>query len=181
MRSVSLLSSLITPSASLRRTQLHGACIRSFCASTPYFTHLQFASNQVWRATHRSGIGRRLGNNGYNGGRGPQGPWQRIKDRINAIPSSFIFWGIIGLNGVVFVSWNLAWAKYVSLHIHLAVLCAPLTGASQQSTGDPSSYVWMRNHFVGSMNNIRAGRWYAFVHASNLNVLPDCGTLGTRF
>ena len=50
----------------------------------------------------------------------PGGPWQYFKDRINAIPSTYIFWGIVGLNGAVFVTWNLAWAKYVS-----ALLCMP--------------------------------------------------------
>ena len=83
----------------------------------------RFTFGDVLRATHRS-IGRRThggrGFGGSNGPRGPGGPWQYFKDRINAIPSTYIFWGIVGLNGAVFVTWNLAWAKYVS-----ALLCMP--------------------------------------------------------
>lgn len=83
---------------------------------------LQFLSSRLAQATHRSGI--RGGRAGGGFGGGPQGPWQRLRARINAIPSNYIFWGIIGLNGLVFVSWNLAWAKYVRPVLHL--LCISL-------------------------------------------------------
>lgn len=72
---------------------------------------LQFLSSRISQATHRSGV--RRGRSGGSYGGGPQGPWQRLRARINSIPSNVIFWGIIGLNGIVFVSWNLAWIKYV--------------------------------------------------------------------
>lgn len=83
---------------------------------------LQFLSSRLAQATHRSGIRGGRAGGGYGGG--PQGPWQRLRARINAIPSNYIFWGIIGLNGLVFVSWNLAWAKYVRpvLHFYYAFL-----------------------------------------------------------
>ncbi|KAI1792888.1 rhomboid-domain-containing protein [Ganoderma leucocontextum] len=100
----------------------------------------KFVADRISRATHRSGI-----NGGYGGyNSGPNGPWQRLRNRINAIPGGVIFWGIIGLNGLVFASWNFAWAKY-------------------QSTGDPSSYIWMRNHFVAGTTNMSAGRWYTLL------------------
>ncbi len=77
----------------------------------------KFVADRIARATHRSGINRSSGGGGYGGGynNDPNGPWQRLRNRINAIPGGVIFWGIIGLNGLVFASWNFAWAKYVSL------------------------------------------------------------------
>ncbi|PIL36792.1 hypothetical protein GSI_00482 [Ganoderma sinense ZZ0214-1] len=106
----------------------------------------KFVARSIARATHRSGINRGSsgGYGGYN--RGPNGPWQRLRNRLNAIPNNVIFWGIMGLNGLVFASWNLAWAKY-------------------QSTGDPSSYLWMRQHFIAGSNNLSAGRWYTLLTA----------------
>ncbi|KAI0829477.1 hypothetical protein BC628DRAFT_1315061 [Trametes gibbosa] len=102
-----------------------------------------FLSSRIAQATHRSGIrrGAPLGG-GYGGGGG--GPWQRFRARINSIPNNYIFWGIIGLNGAVFATWNLAWVKY-------------------RSTGDASSYIWMRKHFTASSDNMRAGRWWTLV------------------
>ena len=75
----------------------------------------QFVSNRILRATHRSGINSRAsrGTGGGYGG-GSRGPWDNFRDRINSIPQNAIFWGIIGLNGIVFATWNLAWVNYVS-------------------------------------------------------------------
>lgn len=75
----------------------------------------KFVSSKINRATHRSGINRNSGPRGGHGGGGggSRGPWDNLRDRINSIPQNVIFWGIMGLNGIVFVSWNLAWMKYV--------------------------------------------------------------------
>ncbi|KAI0751388.1 hypothetical protein C8Q80DRAFT_1309134 [Daedaleopsis nitida] len=106
----------------------------------------RFVSSKVANATHRSGIGRTSRGGGYQGGGGSQGPWQSFRDRINSIPHNYIFWGIIGLNGAVYAVWNLAWVQY-------------------KSTGDPSSYMWMRHNFVSSAENLEAGRWYTLLTA----------------
>ncbi len=87
---------------------------------------LQFLSSRLAQATHRSVI--RGGRAGGSYGGGPQGPWQRLRARINAIPSNYIFWGIIGLNGLVFASWNLAWIKYVSPQVRWVVSVISLVG-----------------------------------------------------
>ncbi|KAI0334734.1 rhomboid-domain-containing protein [Cubamyces sp. BRFM 1775] len=125
------------------------------CTSRPFNVFEARASNarkqSVWhfvaspsfRATHRTSISKGWSRGGGGGG-GPQGPWQRLRARINAIPSKYIFWGIIGLNGLVFASWNLAWIKY-------------------ESTRDPSSFLWMRRNFVASAENLRNGRWWTLV------------------
>ncbi|KAH9853736.1 hypothetical protein C2E23DRAFT_727964 [Lenzites betulinus] len=115
-----------------------------------------FLSSRLAQATHRSGISRGAPPGGGYGG-GPHGPWQRFRARINAIPSNYIFWGIIGLNGVVFATWNLAWVKY-------------------KSTGDPSSYLWMRKQFTSSSENLHAGRWWTLVtscfsHEDGMHIL----------
>ncbi|KAI0637835.1 hypothetical protein C8Q77DRAFT_1166074 [Trametes polyzona] len=114
-----------------------------------------FLSSRISQATHRSGISRGRSGGGYGGG--PQGPWQRLRARINAIPSNYIFWGIIGLNGVVFATWQLAWVKY-------------------QSTRDGSSYIWMMQNFVASAENLRNGRWWTlltccFSHEDTMHLL----------
>ncbi|KAI9001225.1 hypothetical protein BD414DRAFT_574685 [Trametes punicea] len=104
----------------------------------------RFVASRISQATHRSGITNR-GSRGHGGNGGdPQGPWQRLRARINAIPSGVIFWGIIGLNALVFVSWNVARAQY-------------------QATGDGSSYVFMLNNFISSAENLRSGRWWTLL------------------
>ncbi|RPD61898.1 hypothetical protein L226DRAFT_613256 [Lentinus tigrinus ALCF2SS1-7] len=165
-------------------SSLHGAWLGPrFCASTPRHTTLglrtfhkstgpiraasspsiqesiwQFVINRVSRATHRSGINRDSGGGyGYGGGGGSRGPWQRFRQRIDAIPNNVIFWGIMGLNGLVFVSWNLAWIKY-------------------QSTGDPSSYLWMRKHFIATASSLSLDRCYTlltscFSHEDSMHLL----------
>lgn len=75
---------------------------------------VQFLSNKVWHATHRS---RRLQSSGTGGSYRPppRGPWQQFKERVDALPSNVIFWGVLVFNGVVFGAWQFAWAKYVSI------------------------------------------------------------------
>ncbi|KAI0356608.1 hypothetical protein OH77DRAFT_1423549 [Trametes cingulata] len=129
-----------TPTATAFTRGLH--LLRTPPSALPGQSVWQFVASRIRQATHRSGVTRRTTGGGYGGG--PQGPWQRFRARINAVPSNYIFWGIIGLNGLVFVSWQVASITY-------------------QSTGDPSSYVWMRRNFVSASENLRAGRWWTLV------------------
>lgn len=141
-RSLVSLSPLLSSSRLSSRSLYHGAWLRPrFCASARHFTlgptgtlghpltalrtpqfsqeppTFKFVADRIAHATHRSGINRSRGSGGGYGGHnsGPNGPWQRLRNHINAIPGGVVFWGIIGLNGLVFASWNFAWAKYVSL------------------------------------------------------------------
>lgn len=73
---------------------------------------LQFVSSTVWKATHRSqGASSRT--------RWPSQPprppslWERIRGAVNAIPHNVIFWGILAVNGIVYVTWNYAHGIYV--------------------------------------------------------------------
>lgn len=144
-RSLLSLSPLLASHKPTSTSSLHGIWLNArFCVSTPQCTTLsvrsfhqpasairavslapkgesvwQFVSNRIVRATHRSGINRESGGGyGYGGGGGSRGPWQQFRDRLNAIPNNVIFWGIMGLNGLVFISWNFASIKYVSRRVH---------------------------------------------------------------
>lgn len=142
-RSLLSLSPLLASPKSFSTFSVHMAWLSPrFCASTPRHTTpslrsfhqparlvqalspaftkesvWQFVSNKVSRATHRDGhYGGSGGRSGYGGSGGSRGPWQRFRAGIDAIPNKVIFWGIMGLNGLVFASWNFAWMKYVGLH-----------------------------------------------------------------
>ncbi|KAI0370250.1 hypothetical protein BV20DRAFT_944427 [Pilatotrama ljubarskyi] len=129
-----------TPTATPFMSGLH--VLRTPLSALPGESVWRFVASKIAQATHRSGVVRGASGGGHGGG--PQGPFQRLRARINAIPSSYIFWGIIGLNGLVFASWHLAYIKY-------------------QSTGDSSSYAWMMQNFVSSSENLRGGRWWTLV------------------
>ena len=75
---------------------------------------LQFLSPSRSRnATHRGGASG--GRASFNAPRPPRfGFWQQISQRINKINSNVIFWGIFGINGAVFVLWQVANTQWVS-------------------------------------------------------------------
>ena len=91
--------------------------------------------SRSWNATHRGWTSR--GGPSFNTPRPPRfGFWQQISQRINRLPSDFIFWGIFGINGAVFLLWQVAstqWVSHRTLHIfrrkrsHLMV--ATITGS----------------------------------------------------
>ena len=71
-----------------------------------------FSPSRSWNATHRGWTSGGRGSS--NAPRPPRfGFWQKISQRINRIPSNVIFWGIFGINGVVFVLWQVANTQYV--------------------------------------------------------------------
>ncbi|KZT72621.1 rhomboid-domain-containing protein [Daedalea quercina L-15889] len=65
---------------------------------------------------------------------------------VNGLPESAIIWGILGLNGIVFVMWNWAHVKY-------------------RSTGDPSGIFSMMRNFTVSAQNLSAGRIWTLLTA----------------
>jgi len=72
-----------------------------------------FSPSHRLNATHRSGTSG--GRSSFNAPRPPRfGFWQQISQRINRLPSDLIFWGIFGINGVVFVLWQIANTQWVS-------------------------------------------------------------------
>ena len=72
-----------------------------------------FSPSRSWNATHRGWTSGSRGS--FNSPRPPRfGFWQQISQRINRIPSNAIFWGIFGINGAIFVLWQVATTQYVS-------------------------------------------------------------------
>lgn len=97
---------------------------------------LQFLSSQLRSATHRttSRLTRASSRSPLPPNRpggsfqppGSEGGWKGFVRWVNGLPESAIIWGILGLNGIVYVMWNWAHVKYVSLftretcaHLHL--------------------------------------------------------------
>ncbi|CAL1702286.1 unnamed protein product [Somion occarium] len=106
---------------------------------------LKFLSNNTLRATHKSRIpqaGRVR--DPFRGPPPPRGPWQRFRQRIDSLPSQVFFWGILGLNGAVYLAWYVA-------------------RSNATVGGDPRLYFWMRNNFTSSMNNLQHGRIWSIV------------------
>ena len=72
-----------------------------------------FSPSRSWNATHRGWTSGSRGS--FNAPRPPRfGFWQQISQRINRIPSNLIFWGIFGINGAIFVLWQVASTQFVS-------------------------------------------------------------------
>ena len=91
-----------------------------------------FSPSRSWNATHRGWTSG--GRGSFNSPRPPPfGFWQKISQRINRIPSNVIFWGIFGINGVVFVLWQVANTQYVS-HGHLLHICSQKTDLALLAT-----------------------------------------------
>jgi hypothetical protein len=71
---------------------------------------LQFAKNTPWQATHRT-VGRASRHSGYGPGGG-----RRRTNWLGSIPPNAIFWGVIAINGAVFIAWQFAKSNYVCTH-----------------------------------------------------------------
>ncbi|KAI0346922.1 rhomboid-domain-containing protein [Trametopsis cervina] len=56
----------------------------------------------------------------------------------NGNPSQAIIWGILGLNGLVYLAWQKA--------------------TSDAQSGDPSLYIWLKQNFTNDLRNLREGR-----------------------
>lgn len=93
------------PLAFARHSQPHTA--------TPSESVLSFVPNKVWNATHRSRIPPSHGRpNPFN--QPPRyGFWQRLRERLDSVPTEVILYGILVLNGLVFGAWQLAWSNWV--------------------------------------------------------------------
>ena len=77
-------------------------------------TLLQFIQDRITYATHRSRLFRPLSRGSRPSGRfddgnggGSRGPW------FNNIPDNAVIWGILGLNGLIYLAWQRAKYDYV--------------------------------------------------------------------
>ena len=96
----------------------------------------------------------------------PPGRFRRFIRRLNFIPQSFIIFGILGINGVVFAAWS-----YVQM-FHVRLPFVPTTRSQTHSVqgvasrnGIPPPDVkwlvrWLQNNFLNTYENLRRGRLY---------------------
>ncbi|KDQ64808.1 hypothetical protein JAAARDRAFT_238415 [Jaapia argillacea MUCL 33604] len=99
-----------------------------------YPSILQFVKNDIWKATHRST------RSGFTGGSSkPPRPPPRWQLWINSIPQPIVLWGILVVNGIVFLGWQYARDR----------------ATSQRDIGP---YMWFRDNFTVSMRNVSEGR-----------------------
>lgn len=86
---------------------------------------LQLLSSSSRNATHRTRITRASSRSplrphlpsGSFRPPGLEGGWKGFVRWVNGLPQVAIIWGILGLNGIVYLMWNWAHIKYVSLHL----------------------------------------------------------------
>ncbi|KAI0771890.1 hypothetical protein BD413DRAFT_475177 [Trametes elegans] len=128
------------PSSALQRT-VHAFRTPSSAIREQSVWH--FGSSRHSQATHRDRT-HSDDRGGYGGRGGSRGPWQLFIDRLNSIPSSYVFWGIVGVNSVVFAWWKVAQALY-------------------ETNGDPSELRWLILHFQSSSEALRNGRWHTLI------------------
>ncbi|KAH9938422.1 uncharacterized protein B0H18DRAFT_866411, partial [Fomitopsis serialis] len=72
--------------------------------------------------------------------------WRSFLRWLNDLPNFTIVWGILGLNGIVYLMWNWAHVQY-------------------RSTGDPSGLFNMIRNFTVSAQNLSAGRIWTLLTA----------------
>ncbi|EJD01069.1 rhomboid-domain-containing protein [Fomitiporia mediterranea MF3/22] len=87
------------------------------------------------------------------------GPYDRFRRWFDQFPSEFIVWGIIGINGVVFLAWQYA--------------------IDRAKNGDPSLLIIMSRNVQNSWRNIREGRLWSiigstFSHNNAGHILLNC-------
>lgn len=105
-----------------------------------------FSPSHRLNATHRGWTSG--GRSPFNAPRPPRfGFWQQISQRINRLPSDLIFWGIFGINGVVFVLWQIANTQW-------------------RQSQDPTLMKFMFSHFTSSGWNLNNGRIWTLITSS---------------
>ena len=112
----------------------------------------------------------------------PPGPFQRLIRRFNVIPRSYIIFGILGINGVVFAAWSYVQLFQVRLPLVPQVRRA---FAAHSAQGPTNRYItvppsarwvarWLQDNFINSHENLRRGRLYV---SSPLQLFPECPDL----
>lgn len=144
--------------ASHRRWQLsHMSTVSSQTHRTPQRAVVRSLSSRILYAAHRSRILRplpavtKLENSNTRPNLDPDGP-----------PRQVVFWGILALNGVVYLAWQQAYSDYVrDFYRRLQSRCLTCT---QRQNRDPTLHRWLTENFTVSMTNFREGRMYVRVH-----------------
>lgn len=115
---MTLLSTLRRPVQLGTRTHLTA----SWRAKPPSLFPQLLSPSRNWNATHPGWTSR--GHSSFNAPRPPRfGFWQQLSQRINRLPSNLVFWGIFGINGAVFLLWQVAATQWVSHRFSLSLPC----------------------------------------------------------
>ncbi|WVQ69713.1 uncharacterized protein L199_007933 [Kwoniella botswanensis] len=138
----------------------------SLLQSTSPFLKRSF--NATARDLIRSSYFPKGGNGGYGGGYGGGGggSWfSRLRSRIDRIPTMTLIYGLIGLNGGVFLLWQYAIS-------------------SAQRFRDPTLFFFLQKNFILNEVNVFSGRIWtlvtsAFSHMSGSHIFVNC--LGLYF
>jgi hypothetical protein len=130
-----------------KRNMWSQLCRRQLRLSPGHPRVLQFLETNIWSATHRdTRIPSYLRHT-----RPPPRPKKTAW--LDSQPRPYIFYGIMVVNGVVFIAWRWASIKYVCL------TCLPIHLADkQQSQGDPGAMRFMKDNFSSSLQNFSSGR-----------------------
>lgn len=124
-----LVSTLFAPTcapsrSTIAHTMAHPLSLAGTCrltidnSRTRISSILQFVSNKVRNATHRSRVSRTPPGSRQSLQRGPGRPqggggWQNFRERLDALPTGVILWGVLGINGAVFAAWQYTYLKAV--------------------------------------------------------------------
>ncbi|KAK8869521.1 hypothetical protein IAR55_000087 [Kwoniella newhampshirensis] len=103
------------------------------------------------------------GGGGYGGGQ--QGWFTRLRRRMDRVPTMTLVYGLIGLNGAVFLLWQYAISN-------------------AQRFRDPSLFIFLQKNFILNEINVFSGRVWtlvtsAFSHMSGSHIFVNC--LGLYF
>lgn len=158
-----LVSTLFAPTcapsrSTIAHTMAHPLSLAGTCrltidnSRTRISSILQFVSNKVRNATHRSRVSRTPPGSRQSLQRGPGRPqggggWQNFRERLDALPTGVILWGVLGINGAVFAAWQYTYLK-------------------ARSTGDMSALVWMHQNFSTGLANLSNGRIWTLLTAT---------------
>ncbi|KAI0699428.1 hypothetical protein BC835DRAFT_1267788 [Cytidiella melzeri] len=137
---------------------------------------LQFLQDRVRLASQTSRFSRSSGVRNASQTRSNNGGRSQQKPGLDGVPDSVVIWGVLGLNGLVFLTWQKA--------------------RSDLQNGDPTLTRWLMKNFTVSLDNIRDGRiWtllsccfshegaaHIFVNAFTFYFMapPVLGVLGKR-
>lgn len=118
-----------------------------------------FSLSSRLNATHRD---HRPGKNGPP--RPPRrsglGFFTSLRRFLDGIPPSFVVYGIMALNGIVFAGWWVAIDALVRMNtVYLHIHALTFDHWVQKRTRDQTLYKFMAENFTSSKMNYEAGRW----------------------
>ncbi|KAI0301799.1 hypothetical protein B0F90DRAFT_1816700 [Multifurca ochricompacta] len=85
------------------------------------------------------------------------GPFQRFSRRFNNLPSNYLLFGILGINGIIFAAWS-----YVQVFHNTAYRPPSVKWLTR----------WLQDNFINSYENLRNGRFWTLVTSTFSHAQP---------